>query len=319
MATTVPAKSFEFKGYKENFLDYIATLSPYKTPFLDCVGKDTARNYNVQWVTDHNTPIWPVDGMAPSPEGRNFLDDDGKDEALIATQQEIVSNFAQKITRRVAVSETAASVNAYGRRNEVQHQLDKAAVDMKRQLELYVLSGQTKADGTPTTGRKMGGLMTLIAAPQKITAAGATVVLDDLKKVWTSLYDADSDADVILANDQFVAAIAALKSGTGAMPALQVFKDVEITKPNGEVVKGQKEHLTITDQYGKVWIIIPCRNVPENTAYFIDPEEIDIVYFREPVVDEIDPTGSAQRYFVECEATIRLRSPNKCAVLLPKS
>ncbi|MCS5737288.1 hypothetical protein, partial [Herbiconiux daphne] len=81
MATTTPAKSFEFAGYKENFADYIATLSPFKTPFLDCVGTDVSRNYNVQWVTDHNTPLYNLTDNVPSPEGREFLDNDGIDEA----------------------------------------------------------------------------------------------------------------------------------------------------------------------------------------------------------------------------------------------
>lgn len=312
---TAPLKSFELKGYQEDFANYIAHLSPESTPFLDMVGKDTSKNYNVQWVYDKNPTTWTV---TPTLEGLSY-DTAGDD--FILPVQGTAKNYAQKFSRKVAVSFSAAELNVYGRTNETKYQLDKAATDLKRQLELVLLSSQVQQEATETLPRKTSGLLDIITksspgAANVVFSAGAPTY-DDFKSVFKGLHDADSEANVILAHDELIATIAQFQFVDDALPKLQLFKDYKFTDGEDREVTGQVEKLTITDQFGKVWCVCPSRFMEENSVYFIDPKQIEVVYFREPAVIDLDPIGSYSRFLVEAEATVRLRDASKLGAIFP--
>jgi len=72
------------------------------------------------------------------------------------------NNYTQISTKGIKVSGTQDSVTSAGRNNELAYQVAKSAKELKRDMEVALLTNIAKAAGDATTARKLGGCQTWV-------------------------------------------------------------------------------------------------------------------------------------------------------------
>lgn len=330
--------SYNLQGLRENFADWIASITPEKTPFISMLGIDAAGGTDFKWQSDRGSFVDNFEAAEPAKEGDSSVSttyDFNK-----GTEQ--YQNYTQIFRRVVKISDSALAFSTYGREDEQSYQLAKAAIDLKREIEYRLLSKQDKREGADNAGAMTAGfaaqcapLTALVggkfptdkthADPQTgaITSISTTDVkelTDDIMEEFSrNLFLAGGDCDTVMYNPHdtdFVNIFHHMDEGTATMPTRL---RLTITKPNE--YGGETDIMTWTDSMGQTFKIIPNRWMPRDCIYFFNKANWDMVVFREPEPKELDTDGSYQTWLVECEVGLRHAYPAASGLIqvLPKA
>jgi hypothetical protein len=140
--------SYATLGQRESLEDMIYRISPTETPLLSMVAKKTsAKAIREDWQTGD---------LAAAAANAQIEGDDVATFASYLTAR--LGNICQILTKAFAVSDTLEAVDEAGRASELGLQLAAKSAELKRDLELALLSNQAAVVGNATTARKMAGL-----------------------------------------------------------------------------------------------------------------------------------------------------------------
>ncbi|MCS5736729.1 DUF5309 domain-containing protein, partial [Herbiconiux daphne] len=91
--------SYNLQGLKQNFADWIANITPEKTPFISCIGVDTANGTTFQWQGDRGSFVSDFKNKPAEKEGDDVA-------AMPFTKgTELYTNQTQIFRRIVKISE----------------------------------------------------------------------------------------------------------------------------------------------------------------------------------------------------------------------
>jgi hypothetical protein len=128
---SVPANTFQTftqKNIREDLINAIYNVDPFKTPFLNMAKKDKAEQTNHEWDTDtlaaQNLNNAAIEGDDPTPQN------------LTPTAR--MGNYTQISTKTVSISGTSQSVVAAGGSNKMGYQLLKKSKELKRGFRALV-------------------------------------------------------------------------------------------------------------------------------------------------------------------------------------
>lgn len=148
---SVPANTFQVytqKNIREDLINAIYNVDPFKTPFLNMAKKDSAKQTNHEWDTDslaaQNLNNAAVEG------------DDPQSQVLAPTAR--MGNYTQISTKTVQISGTTQAVVAAGGSNKMGFQLLKKSKELKRDMEGILTYNQAKNAGSSSTARVLAGL-----------------------------------------------------------------------------------------------------------------------------------------------------------------
>ena len=124
------------------------------------------------------------------------------------------NNNTQISTKGIQVTATNEAVTSAGRNNEMAYQVAKGAKELKRDMEVALLSNVAKAAGNATTARKLGGCQTWfetnVDAGVSGSGAGNGAIRTDgtqraftesqLKGVLVSCYNEGGNPNMIMVN-----------------------------------------------------------------------------------------------------------------------
>ena len=196
-------QTYQAIGNREDLVDIIYSISPTETPFMSGVAKTKATNTLHEWQTDALADVAAnaaVEGAAIS--------------YATLTPSVKETNYTQISTKGIKVSGTQDSVTAAGRNNELAYQVAKSAKELKRDMEVALLSNVAKAAGNATTARKLGGCQTWfetnVDAGVSGSGAGNGAIRTDgtqraftesqLKGVLVSCYNEGGNPNMIMVN-----------------------------------------------------------------------------------------------------------------------
>ena len=196
-------QTYQAIGNREDLVDIIYSISPTETPFMSGVAKTKATNTLHEWQTDALADVAAnaaVEGAAIS--------------YATLTPSVKETNYTQISTKGIKVSGTQDSVTAAGRNNELAYQVAKSAKELKRDMEVALLSNVAKAAGNATTARKLGGCQTWfetnVDAGVSGSGAGNGAIRTDgtqrafteaqLKSVLVSCYNEGGNPNMIMVN-----------------------------------------------------------------------------------------------------------------------
>lgn len=148
---SVPAntmQTFTQKNIREDLIDAIYNVDPYKTPFLNMAKKATAKQTNHEWDTD---TLATQNLNNASVEG-----DDPTAQSLAVTAR--MGNYTQISTKVVQISGTSQAVVAAGGSNKMGYQLLKKSKELKRDMEGILTYNQAKNAGSSSTARLLAGM-----------------------------------------------------------------------------------------------------------------------------------------------------------------
>ncbi|MGL5014714.1 MAG: SU10 major capsid protein [Bacteroidales bacterium] len=319
--------SYDLKGEKLSFADWISNISPTETPFCSMTGKEAISQTKFQWQSDVipavlDTNAW-IEGSAPA-----FQDD------IKSTM--VTTNNTQIFRRAVSVSDTANVVAYYGRQKEVGYQMEKASLEMKRDMEKAFLWQAMGGGAKPENGGDMGtaasagantphtagfiGLVATAAAADKDTGAivhkeiavavpGLGVTEAQLFDLTYQLYLANSKANIIMFHPKHAGFFSGLLSAPGAAVGnrMKMFDTME-DQYNTEVD-------TIVDPLGQKFALVPNRQMPENYFYFFNPSDWTQMVLRAPKKIQLAKVGSSEEWMIEAEVGLRHRNPFASGIL----
>lgn len=298
-------QSYDLKGKKLSFANWISNLSPSETPFTSMTGKESVQQTLFQWQTDALNAA--VDNAIA--EGASA---DSTDKPRMTA---IHSNVTQILRKVVKVSDTANALANYGRGKELQYQMDKAGKEIKRDLERAFLTQEAKVDGdASSTPRKTAGFRGLVAAKAAADADTGAVVHKDTAGVLSeelifdmtyNLYLSGSNANIIMFHPKHAKLFSALqeKDSGGRQ---RIFENT----PKFSVYVS-----TLVDPLGQEYKLLPNRWMPEGSVYFFNPSDWTQMVLRAPERTKLAKDGSYEKWMLEMEVGLRHRNPYASGIL----
>lgn len=200
------------------------------------------------------------------------------------------------LRKAVNVSDTAQAVSAEHITNLFAEELNDRILEIKRDLEYYIVNG-VEDKGLTTTPRQMNGLLKFVEAGNKVTKTKIDMlVLQEMAKKMKQAGTASQNL-VLLCDYNTYDAVADL------------FQDKTyyqgVTNEFGSPV--QKLNLT----YGSV-IPYVIGDMPENTALMVNLDfiKLGILQGRGLAYSELAKTGSSTKGMIEMENTIKVLHPS---------
>lgn len=148
---SVPANTFQTftqKNIREDLINAIYNVDPFKTPFLNMCKKTKAEQTYHEWNTDkldaQNLSNAAIEG------------DDPAAQSLAVTAR--MGNYTQISTKTVQISGTSQAVTAAGGSNKMGYQLLKKSKELKRDMEGILTYNQAKNAGSSSVARLSAGL-----------------------------------------------------------------------------------------------------------------------------------------------------------------
>jgi hypothetical protein len=135
-------------GMREDFKDFIATVSPEETPFLSLIGTDTADNTFFEWSTDALDTASTTNAAL---EGDDFA-------TTTFTAPSRVGNRCQISTKGIVVTGTVEAVRKAGRASELARMILKRGKELRRDMEAIAMANQGSTTGATDVARKTAGV-----------------------------------------------------------------------------------------------------------------------------------------------------------------
>lgn len=140
------------RGNREQLANYISMISQTATPFQASIDEETVTS---------RVPRWQTDALAvASSQNRNLEGDDATTDAATPTAE--LANPCQIFDKVPRVSRSQIVADSAGRGNEMAYQVEKRALEIKRDLEATYL------------GNQAGELLATDAALESKQASGGT-------------------------------------------------------------------------------------------------------------------------------------------------
>ena len=293
-------------GQREDLSDVIYNISPTDTPFMSSIGKTKAT------ATYHE---WQTDSLAAAALGGAVEGADAS--SITASPTTRIGNRTQIFTKSVAVAGTLEAVDKAGRKSEKAYQLAKVSAELKRNIELTLLSNQVSAAGNSSTARTLGGLQAWLSTngdfgTDGVAGSGGTTARTDgtdrtftetiLKTVVAEVYTAGGTPKVLMVNPthkQTVSAFAGIAAQRYMAPSN------EPTTIIGAADVYMSDFGTIS--------VVPNRfmnstNAGDETAFLVDPDMAAVAYLRPFQTIELAKTGDSEKTQLLAELTLEIRN-----------
>lgn len=300
--------SYELKGNKQSFANWISNLSPTETPFSSMTSKE---------AVDQTRFFWQTDRLA-MPKAHSVKEGSDIAEAEVSMNATtVLSNYTQILSRSLSVSDTANALANFGRGRELAYQMEKMSIALKRDLEVILLGDQAANAGNATTARKTAGFEALVATGADVetgadvqheTRAANIVALEDIREMTFNMFLANSEADVIMFHPAHA----------------KDFAKFQTEGSNAKMFDGDSKTFshyvnTYIDEFGKTYKLVPNRFMPANKVYFFKPSDFTQMVLRAPNKIQLGKEGNYEQWMIEMEVGLRLRDPWAAGVLTVKA
>src|SRR5690554_1119135 len=135
-------------GNKEELSDVVSRITPEDTPIYSLIGKGSTSSVHPEWETDE---------LAAPAENIRTEGDEYTFDAI--TPPERMGNYTQIMRKSFLISNTQETVDEAGRIQKVKHQKLKKGIEIKKDVELAILTNNASVAGAT---REFGGLPTWV-------------------------------------------------------------------------------------------------------------------------------------------------------------
>jgi hypothetical protein len=294
-------------GQREDLSDIIYNISPTDTPLMSSIGKTKAT------AVYHE---WQVDSLAAASLTNKAVEGADATSATMGVTTR-AGNRTQIFQKTVQIAGTLEAVDKAGRKSEKAYQLAKASSEVKRDMELTLLSNQLAAAGDSSTARTLGGLQAWLATngdfgTSGVAGASGTTARTDgtdrtftetiLKTVVKEVYTAGGNPKVLMVNP-------AHKQTVSAFAGIAAQRYMAPSNEATTIIGAADVYLS---DFGTM-AVVPNRfmnatNACDETAFVIDPDMLAIAYLRPFSTNELAKTGDSEKTQLICEATLEVKN-----------
>ena len=300
-------QTYTAKGQREDLSDIIYNISPTDTPFMSSIGKTKAT------AVLHE---WQVDSLAAASLSNAAVEGADATSATMGVTTR-AGNRTQIFQKTVQIAGTLEAVDKAGRKSEKAYQLAKASSEIKRDMELTLLSNQLASAGNSSTARTLGGFQTWLATngdfgTDGVAGASGTTARTDgtdrtfteaiLKTVVKEVYTAGGNPKVLMVNP-------AHKQTVSAFAGIAAQRYMAPSNEATTIIGAADVYLS---DFGTM-SVVPNRfmnstNACEETAFVIDPDMLAVAYLRPFATNELAKTGDSEKTQLICEATLEVKN-----------
>jgi len=293
-------------GMREDLSDVIYNISPTSTPFMSSIGKTKAT------ATYHE---WQTDSLAAAALGGAVEGADAS--SITASPTSRIGNRTQIFTKSVAVAGTLEAVDKAGRKSEKAYQLAKVSAELKRNIELTLLSNQVAATGDSSTARTLGGLQAWLntnydGGTSGVAGSGGTTARVDgtdrtftetlLKTVVAEVYTAGGSPKVLMVNPAHKQLVSAF-AGIAAQRYMAPSNEPTTIIGAADVYMSDFGVISIVPN-----IFMNSTNAGDEVAFLVDPDMASIAYLRPFETIELAKTGDSEKTQLLAELTLEVKN-----------
>lgn len=289
--------SYDAVGNREDLSDIVYNVDPTETPYLSSIPKGKATNTKHEWQTRGLT--------AASGSNAVIEGDDATTDASTANTR--LDNQCQIADKVALVTGTQEVINKAGATSEMARQMADRMKELKRDVETSLLQNIAKVVGTDTSARVCAGLSTYIKTNIS-KDAGGTAAAGTGADIYT-----DSSTTRTLAESHVEEALAlAWTNGgqptKGFLNAFQKRKFASFSGSSSKHIDGSTKKVVNSvdfyiDPLGTEISLVPCRQMPTDMVYFIDPDYVKFCTLRNFTTSDLAKTGDSMRKQIVVEFT----------------
>jgi len=291
--------TFASVGNKEDLSDIIYDVTPYETPALSSMAKTKATGVKHEWQTHALT--------ASSGTNKVLEGDDATTDAATVTAR--VYNYRQISDKVARVTGTQEVIDKAGRKSEMAFQMQARMRELKRDVETRLLGNYASVAGNSTLAPECAGLQAWVktnidkAADATASAGNGTDIHTD--GTARALQESQVEACLSLAWDN---------GGNPTVGYLNSFQKRKFASFSGSSTKtsdGDKKKVVnsvdiYVDPLGNEVRLVPCRQVPTDVIFFVDPEYVKFATLRDFKSFDLAKTGDSERKQILVEYTLEV-------------
>lgn len=261
--------TYEAVGNREDLADILYDVSPTETPFVSSMPKGKATSTKHEWLTRALA--------AASGSNANLEGDDATTDA--ANSNTRVYNYCQILDKVARVTGTQEVVDKAGMSSAMAREMSDKMKEIKRDFETSCLQNVAQVAGNDSTARKLGGLPTYIKTNIS-KASDATASAGNGSNTYTSGTARALDESFVESS----LATAWTNGGTPTKGFLNAFQKRKFASFSGSSIKEQdgasRKVVNSVDIYidplGNTVSLVPCRHMPTDMIFFIDPDYVKV-------------------------------------------
>lgn len=299
-------QTYQVTTIREDLQDAFISISPMETPFMSAIGRKTVSNTLFEW---------PVVDLA-SPAANRVVEGEASPPNDAATNAVRLSNYTQISDKVVEVSDTADSVNGAGDVQTLAKQVAFKLKELKRDMELMLLSNIAGSAGNASTARQTAGLPAFLRSNVSRGVSGANGTLsgttagfpnaaatdgtaralteDLLKTVIASCWNNGAEPSIVLCGSAVKQKISSTFTGSATK-----YQDMTKTKTLSAAID------VYVSDFGTLSIVpsrfLETRTVAARDVFVLDPNYARIGYLTNVNQKPLARTGHAERRLIACE------------------
>lgn len=324
MAVNVNAnKTYDVTTIREDLQEAYISISPTETPFQTAIGRKTAENTNFEWVE--------VDLAAPDKTNR-VLEGEAAPANDAPTNGNRLSNYVQLSDKVVEVTSTADAVNGVGDIQGLAKQVAFKLKELKRDMEVMLLSNVAANAGAAATARVSAGLPAFlrtnvdrqpaVTAGTNPTLSGGTTGYPNaaagdgtvralteqmLKDVIASCWDNGAEPTMVLCGSKVKQKISSTFTGAATR-----YKDASDKKIVASI------DVYVSD-FGDLQIVpsrfLETRTTAGRDVFVLDPEYLSIAFLQKVKQSPLAKTGHAERRLIAVEYGLQVDSEKSQGII----
>lgn len=218
----------------------------------------------------------------------------------INSTRSMFSNVCQIMEKVVSVSGTVRALAVQGIGDEFNAEVNDRLIELKRDIEWYVING-TKTLESGATPRQMGGLLNMLSNVEDLNAKGVDAgqdtleeddILNAMQKMWAKGCGGEFYAFMGASEKRIVNNL--LKNGSST----------RLIAETGDNVYGVKVAKIDTD-FGTLNLVLD-RHMPSETIMILDMEMVEMAELRPTFYEDLAKTGDYSKGHVVVENTVKL-------------
>ena len=312
-------KSYDVKTIREDLQDAMISISPTETPFQSAIGRKSVTNTSFEWSE--------VDLAAPA--ANRVLEGEAAPGNDAPTNAVRLSNYTQISDKVVEVSDTNQKVNGVADAQTVAKQIAFKLKELKRDMEVMLLSNVAAVPGDATTARVTAGLPAFLRTNVDRGVGGANGTLSGttsgyvnaaatdgtpralteamLKSVIAQCWDNGAEPSIVLCGSAVKQKISSTFTGSATK-----FKNVDDKKIVAAV------DIFVSD-FGELQIVptrfLETRTVAGRDVFVLDPNYARVAYLQTVQQKPLARTGHAERRLISTEYGLQIDSQKAHGVI----
>lgn len=308
---------------REDLEDVIWLLDPMDTWALSNLDRVSADAVNHEWLSDN---------LAAAAANIVREGDDATFSTAVPASR--LGNYTQIFNKTFVVSDTLEEVKKAGRSSETGRLGTKLLKELKRDMELAIVTNQASSAGGSATGRSLAGMESWIAGPTTTGTTASNAVVTTTNATATT----PGFASGTVAAPTDGATTGALTEGTlkaalqgawtdGGDPRVILAPAVGKGYIDGFsgiatrfVDNSPRAQATIigaanmyVSSFGSPHMVVLSRYVRSSVVLCLDPDYWALAFLRNPQKKPLAKTGDASKTLIVTELTLVCRNPNASA------